>query len=83
MGQSTSGNWLATSHETLANILAIIVCERGFSKQKCYQEPLACFIEVGHFGCFDASIIMRDRIEEFELEGSTWIKVQHEKLEHS
>ena len=28
------------------------------------------FIEVGHFGCFDASVIMQDRGEEFGLEGS-------------
>ena len=42
---------------------------RGISQNKCYQKPLASFIEVGHFGhfgCFDASIIMQDRGGEYE-----------------
>jgi hypothetical protein len=37
---------------------------------KCYQEPLVRIIEVGHFGCFNASIIMQDKGGEYELEGS-------------
>ena len=55
---STSVCQLVTSHETLTKKILVIPLsvanyERGFSEQKCYQEPLASFIEVGRFGCFD------------------------------
>ena len=52
-------------------------------KRKCYQEPLASFIEVGHFGCFDVNIIMRDRGREYGLEENTWVMAQHEESENS
>jgi hypothetical protein len=42
-----------------SSIIAIM-CEKRFVKTKYYQETLANFIEVGQFGCFDASIIMHD-----------------------
>ena len=29
--------------------------------------------EVGHLRCFDASIIMRDRVGEYGLEGNIWV----------
>ena len=35
---------------------------------KNYLETLASFMRIGHFGCFDASIIMHDRVEKYELE---------------
>ena len=36
------------------------LCE-GVFKTKCYQEPLASFIEIGHSKCFDAGIIKPDK----------------------
>jgi hypothetical protein len=49
---------------------SIANCKRIFSKE-CYQEPLASFIEVGHF---DASISMWNRIGEYGL-----VMPQHEE----
>ena len=46
------------------------ICERGFSKQKIYQEPLVSFIEGEHFGCFHANIIVWDRGRQYGLKGS-------------
>ena len=46
---------LAAPHEVLQYV------EEDFHT-KCYQEPLASFIEVGYFGCLDASIVMHDRV---------------------
>ena len=40
---------------------------KGKFETKCYEEPLASFIEVGHFGCLDVSTIMR-----VELENMDW-----------
>ena len=51
--------------------LSIAICEWGFSKTKCYQEPLVSFIEVQH--------IRWDIVEEYELEGNIWVMVQHEE----
>ena len=48
---------------------SIAICGRGFSKQL-YQGLLVSFIEVGHFRCFDVSIIMRDKVREYGLEGN-------------
>ena len=64
LGQYT--NWpqilMKLCQEILVNPSIIAIsCERGFSNLTLYyQEPLANFIEVGHFGCFDAIIIMHD-----------------------
>ena len=44
-------------------------CERRFLEY--YQEPLATFIEVGHFKVFDASTIMWVRDGECGVEGSS------------
>ena len=52
--------------------------QKDIFKTKCYQEPLASFIEVGHFGCFGASIIMQDKVGEYGLEGNIWVMAQHE-----
>ena len=46
---------------------------KGIFKSKCYQEPLACFIEIAHFGCFDVSIIMWDWGGKYGLKGSMWV----------
>ena len=56
---------LITSHESLAKLFvvssSIAICEWGVPTTKSYQEPLVSFIEVEHFGCFEANIIMWDR----------------------
>jgi hypothetical protein len=46
------------------------ISQKEIFKTKCYQEPLASFIEVGHFGCFGASIIVQDKVGEYGLEGN-------------
>jgi hypothetical protein len=51
---------------------------KGEFLNKSYQELLASFIEVGHFRCFNASIIVQDRFREYELKGSFWVMVQLE-----
>jgi hypothetical protein len=56
---------------------------KGIYKTKCYQEPLVSFIEVGQFGCFDASINMQDRAREYELKGSIRFMMLQEELESS
>jgi hypothetical protein len=38
-------------------------------QNKFYREPFVSFIELGHFGFFDAYIIMWDTIEEYGLDG--------------
>jgi hypothetical protein len=76
---------LATSHGTLVEITShsIRYCKlfKGIFKTKSYQEPLASFIEVGQFECFDATIIVRDRGVEYGLEGRICNMTQHEKEE--
>ena len=73
--------WFCGGHERVGHIswnFGKIYCHSlkycnlwtGIFKAKCYQEPLASFIQVGHFGCFDASIIMRDRVGDYSLEGN-------------
>jgi hypothetical protein len=47
-----------------------------------YQQRQS-FIEGGHFGCFDVSIIRWDRGGEYGLEGNIWVMAQHEKPERS
>ena len=74
-----SGMQLATSHETLATkntcqmFPQVLQFVEGVSKQL-YQGLLVSFIEVGHFRCFDVSIIMRDKVREYGLEGNIWVK---------
>ena len=67
-------NQMATSHETWQKLLVIssniAIYERRIFIKKCYQEPLASFIEVRHLKCFDASIIRRDRVGEYGLGGN-------------
>ena len=64
----------ATSHDTLANntchSLKYGNWWKGISKTNFHQAPFASFIEAGHFGCFNASVIMRDRAREHGLEVS-------------
>ena len=35
---------------------------------RAHQEPFGSFIEGGHFKCFDARIIMHDKVKEYELD---------------
>ena len=56
---------------------------KGILKTNCYQEPLVSFIKVGHFGCFDVSIIMWDRVGKYGMEGNIWVMAQDKESESS
>ena len=60
---------------------SIVICKSGFWKQN--AEPLVRYIEFRQFGCFDASIIMRDRVEEYGSQGKMWVMAQHEESKNS
>ena len=53
----------------------------GFSQQSAIKSHLRASLKLGHFGCFDASIIMRDKVGEYGLEGNISIALQHEESE--
>ena len=57
-------------HSTFPQVLKFVKGDfqnKMLSRATC--SPLARYIEVGHFGCFDASIIMRAKVGD-RLEGS-------------
>ena len=87
VGISTSGIYqVATSHEILAKIFvipsSIVIYKTGFWQQTAIKSHLQASLKLGHFGCFDASIIMWDKVGEYELEGNISIVAQHEELEN-
>ena len=41
------------------------------------------FIEIGHLGWLDTSIIMWDNGGEYESEDNIWVMAQHDELESS
>ena len=54
---------LATPHKALQyESLQVFQSIKEDFHTKCYEEPLASFIEVGYFGCFDATTVMHDRV---------------------
>ena len=61
----------------------IAISESGFSKQNVINSPLVRFIEIKHFGCFDVSIIMQNKVREYKLEGTIWVMVKHEEMGNS
>ncbi len=41
------------------------------------------FFGIGEFECYDANVIMCDRVGKYGLEGNAWIVVQHEEMKKS
>ena len=53
---------------------------KGGFQNKILSRPLASFVEVGRFGCFETSIMMLDKIEEY---GIILIMAWYEESENS
>jgi hypothetical protein len=53
--------------------------KRNF-QTKYYQETFANFFKIEYFRCFDASVIMWDKVEKYGLDGESWSVVQRKEL---
>lgn len=83
-GVSTSG--IPTGHiswnfgkKTIVSSSSSAICERQFSKQNAIESHSRASLNLHTFGCFDASIIIRNTGGEYGLESNIWVTVQHKE----